>query len=253
MSSPPVRWPDTTPTAFRHGHPVRPARSYWKRLYLSGLSDEHIDLIAERNASPPSVRTLSSIWNFGGATARVAAADTAFGDRSMPYMFSADSIWNDSADDEVNIAWTRDLWSELNAYSDKGRVHLNFPGVGEGGEDLVRNPSATISPGSLSSRRKYDLPNVLSLQPEHQSSGVATDRTATEKSCRRDSAVSRDVAQVNRALRMPNVRCGSRQNRTPPTPTWARYGSQWGSGQPRTPDPRPSAPLGLMMCCRRRL
>ena len=69
-------------------------RSYWKSHYLSGLTDEVIDLVLERNAQPPSPNTLSSIWNFGGATAAVGAADTAFGDRSMPWMVSIDSIWD---------------------------------------------------------------------------------------------------------------------------------------------------------------
>ena len=61
-------------------------RCYWKSRYLSGLDDEAIDLIVAGNERPPSPNTLSSIWNFGGATAAVDAAATAFGDRSMPWM-----------------------------------------------------------------------------------------------------------------------------------------------------------------------
>ena len=68
-------------------------RCYWKSHYLSDLGDSAIDAIVASNAHPPSPNTLSSIWNFGGATARVGATETAFGDRSMPYMLSIDSIW----------------------------------------------------------------------------------------------------------------------------------------------------------------
>ena len=53
--------------------PFGERRCYWKSHYLNGLSDELIETIAAGNAAPPSPNTLSSIWNFGGATARVPA------------------------------------------------------------------------------------------------------------------------------------------------------------------------------------
>ena len=71
-------------------------RCYWKCHYLAGLDDALIDPILAANAAPPSPSTLSSIWNFGGATAAVPADATAFGDRSMPWMFSIDAIWSDA-------------------------------------------------------------------------------------------------------------------------------------------------------------
>jgi FAD/FMN-containing dehydrogenase len=136
-------------------------RCYWKSRYLSGLADGVIDLILERNASPPSPNTLSSIWNFGGATARVGAADTAFGDRSMPWMFSIDSIWSAPKDDEANIAWTRDFWQRLTPHSEKGRIYLNFPGLGEEGEDLVRRSYGDNFGKLTAIKRKYDPGNVF--------------------------------------------------------------------------------------------
>ena len=75
--------------------------------YLNSLSDDIIDEILEGVKSVPSANSLSSIWNFGGATADVAADATAFGDRSMPYMYSIDSVWSDQSDDEKNITWNK--------------------------------------------------------------------------------------------------------------------------------------------------
>ena len=123
-------------------------RCYWKSHYLSGLGRAAIDMILEGNAAPPSPNTLSSIWNFGGATARVAATDTAFGDRSMPYMLSIDSVWEAPADDAANIAWTRDFWERMKPHSDRGRIYLNFPGLGEEGEELVRRSFGANFAGS---------------------------------------------------------------------------------------------------------
>jgi FAD/FMN-containing dehydrogenase len=113
-------------------------RCYWKSHYLSGLDDAAIEQIVDGNAAPPSPSTLSSIWNFGGATARVGASETAFGDRSMGYLFSIDSIWEDAAQDAANIGWTRDFWERMRPYSQRGRIYLNFPGLGAEGDDLVR-------------------------------------------------------------------------------------------------------------------
>jgi FAD/FMN-containing dehydrogenase len=136
-------------------------RCYWKSRYLSGLGDEAIDRIVEGNENPPSPNTLSSIWNFGGATADVATADSAFGDRSMAYMCSIDSIWEGSANDDVNIAWTRDFWQRLEPYSDRGRIYLNFAGFGEEGEELVRRSFGSNFAKLAEIKRQYDPANVF--------------------------------------------------------------------------------------------
>jgi FAD/FMN-containing dehydrogenase len=136
-------------------------RSYWKSRYLNSLDDSAIDMILEGNAHPPSPNTLSSIWNFGGATARVHAADTAFGDRSMPYMFSIDSIWSAPEDDGANIAWTRAFWQRMEPYSPEGRIYLNFPGLGEEGEELMRRSYGDNFDKLTAIKKRYDPGNVF--------------------------------------------------------------------------------------------
>jgi FAD/FMN-containing dehydrogenase len=139
--------------------PAGEFRCYWKSHYLDGLSDEVIDKIMQGNASPPSPNTLSSIWNFGGATAAVAAEATAFGDRSMPYMFSIDSVWSDAADDDANIDWTRSFWERLRSHSHHGRMYLNFPGQGEEGEKILEDTFGANYPRLREIKRKYDPGN----------------------------------------------------------------------------------------------
>jgi FAD/FMN-containing dehydrogenase len=136
-------------------------RCYWKSRYLDGLGDDVIDLIVEGNRQPPSTGTLSSIWNFGGATAAVPADATAFGDRSMPWMVSFDSIWDTADQDEANIAWTRDRWEQLRPYARHDRIYLNFPGHGEDGEDLTRR-SYGANYGRLAAiKQRYDPTNMF--------------------------------------------------------------------------------------------
>ncbi len=136
-------------------------RCYWKSHYLNGLPDNIIQMILEGNAAPPSPNTLGSIWNFGGATARVSAEATAFGDRSMPYMLSIDSIWNEASDDERNIAWTRDFWQRMQPHSHHGRMYLNFPGLGEEGEKLVQNTFGPNYARLAAIKQKHDPRNLF--------------------------------------------------------------------------------------------
>jgi len=136
-------------------------RCYWKSRYLSGLGDDVIDLILEGNRQPPSPSTLSSIWNFGGATAAVPADATAFGDRSMPWMVSFDSIWDTADEDAANIGWTRDFWQRLQPHSHHDRIYLNFPGLGEDGEDLTRRSFGANYDKLATIKKRYDPANMF--------------------------------------------------------------------------------------------
>ena len=143
--------------------PAGEFRCYWKSHYLSTLSDEVIDTILQGNAEPPSANTLSSIWNFGGATADVAPEATAFGDRSMAYMFSIDSTWPDAADDEENITWTRNFWQRMQPWSDRGRMYLNFPGMGEEGDQLLKDTFGDNYARLREIKQKYDPRQSVSI------------------------------------------------------------------------------------------
>ncbi len=137
-------------------------RSYFKSHYLSSLGDPVIEDIVSGWASRPSALSLTSVWHFGGAVQRVAADATAFGDRSMPFMLSIDSIWSKPEDDHTNIAWSRDFWSAMQRHSN-GRLYLNFAGHGED-KDLVRNAhGAEVYAKLMAIKRTYDPGNFFRL------------------------------------------------------------------------------------------
>ncbi|MCV2869461.1 FAD-binding oxidoreductase [Defluviimonas sp. WL0002] len=136
-------------------------RCYWKARYLTALPDEMIELAMRNAATAPSSNSISSLWNFGGATARVAADATAFGDRSMGWMYSLDSIWDDPADDRANIDWSREGWDASARFGLAGRIYLNFPGHGEDNAALTETAFGANYAKLVAIKTKYDPTNMF--------------------------------------------------------------------------------------------
>lgn len=135
---------------------------YWKSIYLSSLGDEVIAAIAAAAAKRPSPKTLINVWSMGGAMSRVPAGDTAFGDRSAAFMLEISSTWEGAKDAERNIAWTRDFWAGMKRFSGGG-LYLNFPGLGEEREDLVRAAYGANYERLVALKGKYDPQNLFRL------------------------------------------------------------------------------------------
>jgi FAD/FMN-containing dehydrogenase len=135
-------------------------RYYWKALYLDGFSDAAIGQTVEWSHNRPSPRTLVIIRHTGGAISRVDAEATAFGDRSSEWMLSIDSTWDDPADDERNIAWTRAYWEDALRYSD-GKTYFNFPGLLEEGQRAIRDSYGANADRLARLKAKYDGDNLF--------------------------------------------------------------------------------------------
>ena len=109
-------------------------RNYWTGDFLSGLPDEAIDVLVGFHASKPSPLTLFFVLPGGGAAARVPRGATVLGQRAAAFNFHITSLWSDPADDEANIAWTRELSAAMKPFT-TGRVYVNF--IGDEGEERV--------------------------------------------------------------------------------------------------------------------
>lgn len=139
--------------------PAGEYRCYWKARYLTDLSDEMIVLAMRNAVAAPSDNSISSLWNFGGATAEIAPEATAFGDRSMGWMYSLDGVWSDAKDDATNIGWSREGWESAEPYGHHGRAYLNFPGHGEDGDALTRASFGANYQRLVEIKSKYDPDN----------------------------------------------------------------------------------------------
>jgi hypothetical protein len=117
---------------FPHGR-----RYYTKSGYFARLDDVTITRMVEAVAAIPSSETQVELAYLGGAAARVAADETAFGDRSAPFIMNLLANWSDASADAGNISWIRELFNQLRPAMKQG-VYINFMS----GDEQDRVPEA---------------------------------------------------------------------------------------------------------------
>jgi hypothetical protein len=105
---------------FPHGR-----RYYTKSGYFKTLDDGSIEQMVQALASVPSPMTQIELAYLGGAAARVASTQTAFGDRSSPFVVNLLANWSDASDDAANVSWIRNLFKVLRPSMTPG-VYVNF-------------------------------------------------------------------------------------------------------------------------------
>ena len=114
-------------------YPAHTMRYYWKSSFADDLADDLIDHLVEAFGRRPSHHSTIDIWANGGAIARVSHDDSAFGQRTAPWLISPESNWESAADDAANLGWARDIVAAVG-----GSAYLNFPGLLEEGDVQAR-------------------------------------------------------------------------------------------------------------------
>jgi len=112
-------------------------RYYTKSGYFTHLDDGTIDRMIEAVVTMPSSEVQIELAYLGGAAARMAAKDTAFGDRSAPFIMNLLAGWEEPSRDAANISWTRALFNRLRPAMKPG-VYVNFMS----GDEQERAPEA---------------------------------------------------------------------------------------------------------------
>jgi len=117
---------------FPHGR-----RYYTKSGYFSYLDDGSIDRLVEAVATIPTSETQIELAYLGGAAARIGADETAFGDRSSPFILNLLANWSEPSADDGNVAWIRGIFDKLRPAMKPG-VYINFMS----GDEQYRVPEA---------------------------------------------------------------------------------------------------------------
>ncbi len=109
-------------------------QNYWSGDFFPSLPAEALDVLVEHATAPASPLTQIIVVAGGGAVARVADDETAFGSRDAAFNIHYLGMWPDPADTEPNIASIRALCGAMKPWT-SGGVYLNF--LGDEGADRI--------------------------------------------------------------------------------------------------------------------
>ena len=135
---------------------------YWKSRALGELTEAAIDEIVAWGERRPSPETGITIWHNGGAIGRVPDGETAYSGRNAPFLVSGEAAWTDPAQNDEAIAWGREFWSALEKHS-TGGMYLNFPGLGEEKDELLRAGYGPNYERLVELKQKYDPDNLFRM------------------------------------------------------------------------------------------
>jgi len=133
--------------------------AYFKGTHLAGLSDETIDSFVELHQNAPGPQCEIHVHQMGGAVGRVGADETAYPERSMPYVINVVTGTADPAELDANREWARAVVASAQA-DETGRRYVNFLSEPADAEDAY---------GEATYRRlvalkdEYDPTNVFRL------------------------------------------------------------------------------------------
>jgi FAD/FMN-containing dehydrogenase len=131
--------------------------AYFKATNLARLDDHLIERLTRLHHDAPGPQCEIHVHQMGGAIARVSDSDSAFAERSMPYVLNAATAWRDSSDDEAHRRWARAVIATA-AESSTGRAYVNF--LGDANAARASYGDATYS-RLAALKERYDPTNVF--------------------------------------------------------------------------------------------
>jgi FAD/FMN-containing dehydrogenase len=135
-------------------------QNYWKSAYMEGLSDAAIDVILSHGETITSPLSAIHVHQLGGAIRRIGDDATAFSHRDAPFLLNMVSGWENPAENDKHVSWTRDFFASMQRFS--SGAYVNF--LGEEGPDRVKEAYDPKKYGKLVTLKdKYDPTNFFHL------------------------------------------------------------------------------------------
>jgi hypothetical protein len=133
---------------------------YLRACDVAELTDEVIDITVDHALRINSPFSALTLWQRGGAVARVGEEETAFGGRSAGHTFNITGATEESDGFDEERQWVRSFWSALEPYHTS--VYVNF--LMEEGEERIRQAYGAKKYDRLKSlKRRYDPDNLFRL------------------------------------------------------------------------------------------
>jgi FAD/FMN-containing dehydrogenase len=137
--------------------------AYWKSLYLDDLTDNAIEIMADRAQNRSSRSTMVFVQHLGGAVRRLRPNEAAFPTRDAAFVMNFMGDWRDPKETAHHIAWVREAWNRLAPHS-TGAVYLNYVGQEETDKDALVRSAFGLNYNRLAQiKRKYDPTNLFRL------------------------------------------------------------------------------------------
>ena len=137
------------------------AHNYFTSAMIDDLPGSAIDELTDRWSAKPTPQSEIHIHHAGGAMARVQQAETAFAQRTSPYLLNVIARSVDGVGFDGDTMWARDTRTALAAYGSDA-MYVNF--TGDAGADKVR---ASYPPETYAKlvavKRRYDPTNLFRL------------------------------------------------------------------------------------------
>ena len=132
--------------------------NYWKANFVDELTDELIDILVDSFERVPSAHSMIALEQMGGAVARVPREATAFQHRQAAFSLLILSGWDDPADTDANVAWTREVWERTRPLCSSG-VYVNY--LGSEGDERIRDAYGVNLARLSEVKQKYDPGNFF--------------------------------------------------------------------------------------------
>jgi hypothetical protein len=137
-------------------------KAYLKTDDRMGYSDAAIDTIVDNCARMKPGHSQVLMFQLGGAVTRLPDDATAFANRSAKYMDAYIAIWDDEAEKDELIAWSRRFCEEMKPYS-RGSFNPNFTGDDEPPDAIAQAYGAGKYARLQALKAKYDPKNLFRL------------------------------------------------------------------------------------------
>ncbi len=150
-----TRRPYAQMQALLDGTQPKGRRYYWKSEYVAGVEPGLLDVYLARAATLPSPHSGLILFQIDGALNELPADHSPAGNRDAAFVANIASSWEKSADDAVNVAWTRETWEAVRPYG-TGGAYLNFMTEDEGADRTRSAYGAPILARLAELKRRFD-------------------------------------------------------------------------------------------------
>jgi FAD/FMN-containing dehydrogenase len=134
------------------------ARNYWKSHNFKELSDGALNSMIEFAGKLPSPQCEIFIGLISGAANHVPADATAYAHRDAKFVLNVHGRWDEAAQDDTCIAWTRAVFEASAPYASAG-AYVNFMTEDEG--DRVAAAYGVNYARLKQIKKKYDPENIF--------------------------------------------------------------------------------------------